>query len=627
MDISRFFPPVDPSATKLTPEEQERRVRELRSKMEQASEATLKGSPTLQMRREIQESAAEQVAQELGLIGASPLELDNLAADFDAALRANRAGFVTALARPALDVASVPVHTPAEILAPALRSEAPAAEPEFDPLGLATAEAEAQAAMTPAERWSAYQKAKAKAKKSEGTGAAGRVTVEDPDIKRTYYDVEFAKDSLGNPVVRYVLYTPRRAGYVIKERRKLGRTIVRPETGFVRSRNKQYKISPKTPRQPGGDTYLKPNVRLQALEQARNEAARTGDFQAEVDYRTQIAAIKQEAQDYAAKMAYETNKPVEAGTGESINAAKKVALFSLPKTSMQSVEDILGLSEVAGAATEDHAWLEDKKFSRMMRGLSMKARFRGERVADPRAGYAKFVTTSPLLAYYTIMLWNTPELFTGFSIMLPAVQTVGGVQESDVINIPPVTDPRNVHHSPFFGYYQALAVEVMMQGALAKAALEGNARDAARLYLNLYGSSDVRSSADRGLRNALNKMSASIRPLSQRPSADDRAELKRLKEDAEALRSDIERNRIPKDEIPEERARLKELLAQVQTAEAGHDLSATPLAQILTSARRPSPAQNAVAEAWEIVSGWLRQIGPAERKLLENPAYGRSRFR
>ncbi len=69
---------------------------------------------------------------------------------------------------------------------------------------------------------------------------------------------------------------------------------------------------------------------------------------------------------------------------------------------------------------------------------------------------------------------------------------------------------------------------VMLQGALASAILKGDAEEASRMYLNLYGTSDITSSADRGLRGTLNKLTGLIRPIVKRSSSEDKTVVKKL---------------------------------------------------------------------------------------------------
>ena len=147
------------------------------------------------------------------------------------------------------------------------------------------------------------------------------------------------------------------------------------------------------------------------------------------------------------------------------------------------------------------------------------------------------------------------------------------------------------------------------------------------MYLNLKGSSDVRSSADQGLEYALKKIASTIRPLSQRSSASGRLEIQNLKGELEELRSKLDRGRIVDEEADKARARIKEITRELQIDETGHSIDSTPLARLMGGAQRASLAEGIVVEAQKTVSDWVRQIPAAERKLLENPAYSRSRTR
>ena len=255
------------------------------------------------------------------------------------------------------------------------------------------------------------------------------------------------------------------------------------------------------------------------------------------------------------------------------------------------------------------------------------ARRRGESVADPRSGYMKFTTTNALLAYYTIMLWNSPEFFTGFTITLPATHSEFGFQQSDVINIPPVSDSRNVHESPLYGYYMALAAEVMLQGALASAILKGDAEEASRMYLNLYGTSDITSAADLGLRGTLNKLTALIRPIEKRSSSEDKTVVKELEAELGTINSALARGRITDPEgIKKAQEEIAELKYGIRVLSDSGRYEETELAALLKAAEHPSKAQNVVTEAWRTLESTpLWKAVMAGKKTLENRGAQRAR--
>lgn len=565
--LAQYMPPVDTDLLKVTEAEKDKLVRERRVRMEREFEAAQKRPAEPEERRKIQQLALAEVNKELTSIGADPEELTKLAEAIRRQLSVNKAAAIEQLVRPALEPSSVAAKS-TKVL-------------KYEPKA-----------------------------------------PEDPDIKRTYWDVEFRRNADDQIETHYALYTPKRAGFIAREKLTVGRTIVRPETGFVRLK----KGGGPGSGQPSGETYLVSKQDLTRLEERKKAATKAKDFIAAAELSNQIAAYRQREQDKSVKIAMGA---IDTSKSDQITAATRVALFTLPPEGEE--EDIFAeYSEKPKTPTDDHAWIEDLQFTREMRGLRRKALSMKERVADPRSGYMKFTTRNPLLAYYTIMLWHSPEFFTGFSITLPAAVRRAGFKEFDVVNIPPVTDPRNVHHSPFFGYYMALAAEVMMQGALAAAVLRGDAEEAARLYLNLYGKSDVVSAEDRGLRASINKLTALIRPLEQRPSAEKDKDLEEKKQALEEYRALLERGRIGRDELAESKQIAAEMKRQISSAaleRARHSFAETELGEILAQATGPSKAEDIVAEAWlalEDTDMWQSVMGAPSTwkyaKVKENRA-------
>jgi hypothetical protein len=517
-------------------------------------------------RARIQKQAVKDVEIGLGQLGIAPNEVANLAAVFEEAIHENRDLFIKQVVAPAVDASQAKKSVTTDI------------RPEKALLG------------------------------------------EEKDFLTTFWDVEYVPGAEGKLEARYVLYIPQYQTYVAREKRVLGRTVVQPETGFIKPRKKSGKVGPKSPRQPGGDTYLKEDENLNTLLSDLGAANRSGDFIRATEIENKLAALRQQEnairgarmlQAYASKREKAENIPV----------LKKLSRFNLPSSADES--DIYGATLTIGAApTEDNGWVEDLAFTMQMRGQKMAARMKGQKVADPRYGFMKFVTTNPLLAFYTIMLWHTPEMFTGFSITLPAPVYVGGQEEFEVVNLPPVSDPRNVHNSPLFGYYMGVAAEVLMQGALVNAVSKQDFDTAARIYLNLYGTSDIVGAKDKGLRGALRDITRKVRPLERLP----RTEADEAANEAKATLKLLNTVRARKAQQGQDTAGLDADIAKTSAiwnqTTSGATFDQTALAGIMTSQRGPSEAQNIVLEAWQRIrekGAWAKVLGvPSTTKLLTN---------
>ena len=515
----------------------------------------------LEAQRNIQARAADEVELEAGKFGLTSEEVLNLAKSFEATYAKNKQLFL----------------------------------PQFvDPVrGLRAAEKEAKvAAITPP--------------------PARAVEEEDPKV---FWDIESREVASNVYEPHYVLYVARFGAYLAPESRSVGRTIVRAETGFVRTRNKVGS---------GGNLEVKEDTNLTSLLTRWGAARNRGDFIEMVKIESRLSAMRKKEGRRRAQSMLATEE-LTRDRAQTLPILQRVAAFTLP--AVESVgeskerDEFLEAGSIGAAATQKTGWVEDLAFTRSMR-IQSKSGQRG--TSDPRAKYIKFVTTNPLLAFYTIQLWNTPELFTGASITLPTPILGAEGEEFEVVNLPPVHDPRNRGNSPMFSYYMGVAFEVLMQGALAAALIRQDFKEASRIYLDLYGTrTAVEAAKDKGFRGALRDLVGRVRPLPYKPVSEEvgrRAKaqiegLMRLKEESSSLE-------LP---ISELSAAIKEQQALLKTVEIGAWPGSTPLGVILTHmATRGSSdeAQAVVYAAWANIQdpkAWEQAIsGEAPTKLLTN---------
>ena len=515
----------------------------------------------LEAQRNIQARAADEVELEAGKFGLTSEEVLNLAKSFEATYAKNKQLFL----------------------------------PQFvDPVrGLRDAEKEAKvAAITPP--------------------PARAVEEEDPKV---FWDIESREVASNVYEPHYVLYVARFGAYLAPESRSVGRTIVRAETGFVRTRNKVGS---------GGNLEVKEDTNLTSLLTRWGAARNRGDFIEMVKIESRLSAMRKKEGRRRAQSMLATEE-LTRDRAQTLPILQRVAAFTLP--AVESVgeskerDEFLEAGSIGAAATQKTGWVEDLAFTRSMR-IQSKSGQRG--TSDPRAKYIKFVTTNPLLAFYTIQLWNTPELFTGASITLPTPILGAEGEEFEVVNLPPVHDPRNRGNSPMFSYYMGVAFEVLMQGALAAALIRQDFKEASRIYLDLYGTrTAVEAAKDKGFRGALRDLVGRVRPLPYKTVSEEvgrRAKaqiegLMRLKEESSSLE-------LP---ISELSAAIKEQRDLLKTVEIGARPGSTPLGVILTHmATRGSSdeAQAVVYAAWANIQdpkAWEQAIsGEAPTKLLTN---------
>jgi hypothetical protein len=188
----------------------------------------------------------------------------------------------------------------------------------------------------------------------------------------------------------------------------------------------------------------------------------------------------------------------------SLDASEKLKLFNLTPAKevagsssapvSRAAELLSGfdpafLKSLPTFLTPDKAWLQDRSFNaEMRRGRTFDPVARRMFSDDQRGRYQKFYTTSALLAYYTIHLWNTPELFTGTAILLPDVeqQQKGRGAELDALVAGPVTED-NVDRDPYKVYKELLGGEIELRAGLYAAVLRNDWEEAARYFICLFG--------------------------------------------------------------------------------------------------------------------------------------------
>jgi hypothetical protein len=188
----------------------------------------------------------------------------------------------------------------------------------------------------------------------------------------------------------------------------------------------------------------------------------------------------------------------------SLDASEKLKLFNLTPAKevagsssapvSRAAELLSGfdpafLKSLPTFLTPDKAWLQDKSFSPEMRRMrTFDPVARRMFTDDQRGQFQKFYTTSALLAYYTIHLWNTPELFTGTAILLPdeEQQQKGRGAELEALVAGPVTED-NVDRDPYKVYKELLGGEIELRAGLYAAALRNDWEEAARYFICLFG--------------------------------------------------------------------------------------------------------------------------------------------
>ena len=431
----------------------------------------------------------------------------------------------------------------------------------------------------------------------------------DLDITRPFWDVETHVDeATGETVIRYVLFVPSTIAYLSKVKQELGRVQLENESAFIRGEK--------------GVTSEDANVpedESTAL-LARISAARSsGNFIEMADAQSALARLNQAKQARRSKESLMTQAQAREKS-QRIRAAERVALFVLPPPKVESKPSKYGSSSFAttDVITEAEGWMEDVKFTRQRQAEQIRARIKEERVSGPLSGYSKFYTTSPLLAFYTIMLWNSPELFTGFDLGLPSEHEENGKSYWRNISIGPVTSPQNVWHSPLYGYYAALAQLALLRGDLALALLKGNTKRAAEDIIDLDGVSDMTSPVQVGLGDAIEKLGNRLVPLSRRSVGEPEAERKRLEAAIREAEDDLLVGRVKSEDVAFTRGFIAEIKKQLPAEqEAIISYHRTPLAALMRAGA--AGVQSLVDDAMRQVNEAIRPLLVTKKRAKKNP--------
>lgn len=397
---------------------------------------------------------------------------------------------------------------------------------------------------------------------------------------RAFYDLEFVFDPKTQaPEVRYVMYVPRVLQYIQKTEQALGGVVLAEPESYVRFKQGAPERGPSASAAPPPDTYQKVSQEIADARVELNEAKSKGGPMTVVRALRKLKkAIGRERRYKRALIG--ANTPYSIVGTEVIRGGRKVALFTDPTggvvetpkqisdaekerkredtmldeddyfAQMEGLEaefgpgsqkseaemrqesiyaqsqseleaalkDMPGDSFTKKIVTPKEAWLEDKSFiAELSRSASYDPATGRFVVADDRKKYAKYYTTNPRLAYYTIMLWNTPELFNGAVVFLPVpIKDDQGnyfdvIQTSDVFSDNPKNDAYKV-------YNDLLANEILLRSdlliKLIKAKTPEDVEAAARLYVALYGAPQTdREPRKVGYAEAVTRIVRGLEPL------------------------------------------------------------------------------------------------------------------
>lgn len=454
---------------------------------------------------------------------------------------------------------------------------------------------------------------------------------------RAFYDIEFVFDpKTMAPEVRYVMYVPRVLQYIQKTEQALGGVVLAEPESYVRFKQGSPERGPLASAAPPPDTYQKVNQEIADARDELAEAKSKGGPMTVVRALKKLKqAINRERRYKRALIG--ANTPYSIVGTEVIRGGKKVALFTDPTGGVASTpqqiaavekeqkrEDAMvdeddyfaameGLEEEYGPGqqkteaemrqeriyaqsqaeleaandsmgaesftkkivTPKEAWLEDKSFiAELARSSSYDPASGRFSVADDRKKYAKYYTTNTTLAYYTIMLWNTPELFNGAVVFLPvAIKDDEGnyfdvISTSDVFTDNPEKDPYKV-------YNDLLQYEILLRSQfltkLINAKTQEDVEDAARLYVALYGAPQTdREPRQVGYSEAVTRIVRGLEPLDSAKAVFGLWGYERKRRDALQLLLDKERAAMTVLSFPDlpeaKREEIKQRLEQLQAA-------------------------------------------------------------
>jgi hypothetical protein len=338
---------------------------------------------------------------------------------------------------------------------------------------------------------------------------------------------------------RYVLYLPRTLRTITKLKRDQGllRFSDAPSRKYVRFRGGAPSVGSATA---PSEIYQKQDDAVAEAEKELSAARQSGDIKAQVAALNKIANVRRAQKSYKDAVAG-TVDPFLVASYEEIPAAKKLNIFNFRKPpSGEKFKSAMSVLGIAGRAPERpteegttksefldpaDSWVEDLSF----RGEKSKLRrfdtASGKTVSlDPRTGMVKFYTTNPMLAYLTILLWNTPELFTGTTIILPSTEVMTGRdisvgdEEGDTfttVSVAPITED-NPKFDPMKVYEDLEAAVIRAKGVFAAAVLSGDMEEAAAAWVKLVGVDRPGMPRMSGLIEAVQRIRTDAEPI---PSA------------------------------------------------------------------------------------------------------------
>jgi hypothetical protein len=167
--------------------------------------------------------------------------------------------------------------------------------------------------------------------------------------------------------------------------------------------------------------------------------------------------------------------------------------------------------------TANEGWVYDKSFRSEIRKAQVRDIASGRTfTSDDRKRYDKYYTTNPVLAYYTIMLWNTPELFNGAIIDLeyPITwkgQTLNYIRTGDVWTDNPNMNPYKVYDELLA---QGVRLRALLMAAVLTAESEQDWAEVGKMKVNLFGAKgDPGEPPILGYYDAVNRVIRGMEPL------------------------------------------------------------------------------------------------------------------
>ena len=470
------------------------------------------------------------------------------------------------------------------------------------------------------------------------------------------WDIEFKEVDVrdigpdGKPVlstkdqVRYILYVPNTLRTITKVKRVDGLIQFSGMASRKYARFKQSKpqSGPLAAQSAPSEIYQKQDDEVTDAARDLNEARQQDDIKGQVVALNRISNARRTQRRYRDAIAGHLD-PFLVDEYQKVPAAKKVALFNLlsraPPASLAARFSVLGITQAeleraAEMRSEDkkkfkdanEEWVEDRSFRPEVgkqRGFSTYA---GKTVSlDPRTGMVKFYTTNPLLAWYTILLWNTPELFTGTTIILPTKQMLFGkpMEMGDLFETVTVSgvDVDNPNNNPMKVYEELVAQDILRQGQFIRDIVEGKFEDAATTFVELNGVDVPGQGQARmdGLTGAIQKI---LKNMESVPSAKDvfgdwqyekdiKAALASINDKQVSIQSDFEQGRITPTEYQQARIQLGQIARNLAQNKQRYKAANTALVGMMTSSVANAivfgqEVNVAALEAWKLAARGVR---------------------